>query len=922
MDEKELKKTLNLPQTKFPMKANLTQREPELMKFWEELDLYGKIRESKKGKPKYILHDGPPYANGKIHLGHVINKVLKDLVVKSKSMMGFDSPFVPGWDCHGLPIELQVEKFTKAKKKDMDPVQFRIECRQYAEKYLEIQRQGFKRLGILGDWDHPYMTMSYSYQATIARMYGEFFRSGNVYKGFKPVHWCWSCETALADTEVEYQDHRSPSIYVKFPVKEDWSSLDPALAGKRIFVLIWTTTPWTLPANLAIAFHPDENYVAYEVPSGETYILAEKMLPAVRKATGLPEGTILTVISGKRFEKRTARHPFLDRDSLLILADYVTMDQGTGAVHTAPGHGADDYYSGVKYGLEILTPIDGRGRYYSDVPFFGGMFVFDADPKIVAHLRDSEMLLHFEKYDHTYPHCPRCHNPILFRATEQWFISLDSLRKEALQEIKRVQWLPKWGEDRMHNMIESRPDWTISRQRVWGVPITAFYCKQCKEFLRDDRIFDFVADIYEKEGADAWYTYPAEKLLPEGVQCQSCNSTDFEKGLDILDVWFDSGCSHAAVMDRREDLRWPADLYLEGNDQYRGWFNSSLMTAIKTRGTAPYRTVVTHGMVVDAEGKKMSKSLGNYIDPEDILRTHGAEILRTWVAMVDYREEIAIGKETLTRIAEAYRKIRNTFRYHLSNLYDFNPEIDQVPDHQLEPLDRWALQQLSDLSRKVLDGYERYEYHVVYHSIYRFCVVEMSAFYLDINKDRLYVSHSRSVKRRSAQTVMFRILHELVRMTAPIFSFTSEEVWREMSHFSGQPESVHLTEFETEHKDWLSDQEKLDWTRLVEFRESVLKLLEEARQRKEIGSSLEASVLVTGNDAVLRRFESFLPELFIVSTAELQDGPETKFEIRKASGEKCARCWQIRSDVGSNLVYPGVCARCAAVLDQLLAETR
>lgn len=922
MDEKELKKTLNLPQTKFPMKANLTQREPELMKFWEDLDLYGKIRESKRGKPKYILHDGPPYANGKIHLGHVINKVLKDLVVKSKSMMGFDSPFVPGWDCHGLPIELQVEKFTKAKKKDMDPVQFRKECRQYAEKYLDIQRQAFKRLGILGDWDHPYMTMSYSYEATIARIYGEFFRSGHVYKGFKPVHWCWSCETALADTEVEYQDHRSPSIYVKFPVTEDWSSIDPALSGKRIFILIWTTTPWTLPANLAIAFHPDENYVAYEVPSGETYILAEKMLPAVRKATGLPEGTDLTVISGKRFENRRARHPFLDRDSHLILADYVTMDQGTGAVHTAPGHGADDYYSGVKYGLEILTPIDGRGRYYSDVPFFGGMFVFDADPKIVAHLRESGMLLHFEKYDHTYPHCPRCHNPILFRATEQWFISLDSLRKEALQEIKRVQWLPKWGEDRMHNMIESRPDWTISRQRVWGVPITAFYCKQCKEFLRDDRIFDFVADIYEKEGADAWYTYPAEKLLPEGVQCQNCNSTDFEKGFDILDVWFDSGCSHAAVMDRREDLRWPADLYLEGNDQYRGWFNSSLMTAIKTRGTAPYRTVVTHGMVVDAEGKKMSKSLGNYIDPEDILKTHGAEILRTWVAMVDYREEIAIGKETLTRTAEAYRKIRNTFRYLLSNLYDFNPEVDQVLESQLEPLDRWALQQLSDLSRKVLDAYGRYEYHVVYHSIYRFCVVEMSAFYLDINKDRLYVSHSRSVKRRSAQTVMFRILHELVRMTAPIFSFTSEEVWREMPHLSGQPESVHLTEFETEHKDWLSDQEKQDWTRLVEFRESVLKLLEEARQRKEIGSSLEASILVTGNDAVLKRFESFLPELFIVSTVEMQDGPETKFEIRKASGQKCARCWQIRSDVGSNPVYPGVCARCASVLDQLMAETR
>ena len=920
MDEKELKKTLNLPQTKFPMKANLSQREPETMKLWDSIGLYSKLREIRKGKPGFLLHDGPPYANGKIHLGHVVNKVLKDLMVKSKSMLGNDAPYVPGWDCHGLPIELQVEKHTSAKKKDMDPVHFRRECRKYAEKYIDIQREQFKRLGIFGEWDDPYMTMAPSYQATIARIFGEFYNSGHVYKGFKPVHWCWSCETALADTEVEYQDHRSPSVYVKFPVQEDWSALDPAFKNKNISVLIWTTTPWTLPANLAIAFHPDFDYIAYELPDGNTYVFAEKLLPALTQIAHLPEGKIIARIPGNRFEGRKARHPFLERDSLLILADYVTTDQGTGTVHTAPGHGADDYHSGVKYGLEILNPVDDKGRFYANVQHFGGEFVFDANPKIVQLLKERGALLHSERFDHTYPHCPRCHNPILFRATEQWFISMKGLKEQALEEIKRVHWNPEWGQERIYNMIDTRPDWTISRQRVWGVPITAFYCAECKELLQDNRIFDFVADIYEKESADAWYTREAKDLLPPDAKCQKCGNTTFQKGYDILDVWFDSGCSHEAVMARRDDLWWPSDVYLEGNDQYRGWFNSSLMTAIKTRGKAPYRTIVTHGMVVDSKGHKMSKSLGNYIDPEEIVKKSGSEILRAWVSMVDYREEISIGQETLERVSEAYRKIRNTFRYFLSNLYDFRPDNDSASEQVLEPLDRWALQQLSDLTQRLLRAYDQFEYHVVYHALYRFCVVDMSAFYLDINKDRLYVSNASSPKRRAAQTTMFKILHQLVRLTAPIFSFTSEEVWQEMPSFPGKAESVHLTEFDTATRDWLTDEEKKEWEKLAEYRDSVLKLLEEARQRKEIGSSLEAEVVCTfpeSEKALIEKYENFLMDLFIVSSTRVEFGSVPKFEVKRASGEKCQRCWQIKKDVGINSAYPNVCGRCASVLDEI-----
>jgi isoleucyl-tRNA synthetase len=775
-----------------------------------------------------------------------------------------------------------------------------------------------KRLGILGEWDDPYTTMSYVYEATIARTYGDFFKSGNVYRGFKPVHWCWSCETALADTEVEYKDHRSPSIYVKFPVTEDWSSLAPELAGKKVFVLIWTTTPWTLPANLGIAVHPDFDYVAYEISAGEVYILAEKLLETVVKAAGLPEGKVIAVIPGSRFERRKARHPWLDRDSLMLLGDYVTMDQGTGAVHTAPGHGGDDYYSGVKYGLEIYNPVDGRGRFVPDVPLFGGMFVFDANPKIIEHLKNSGTLVHAEFFSHTYPHCPRCRNPIIFRATEQWFISMQDLRDKALSAIKKVEWLPPWGEERMSNMIESRPDWTISRQRVWGVPITAFYCKKDKELLKDDRIFDYVADIYEKEGADAWYLRDAKDLLPPGAKCQKCGSTELEKGFDILDVWFDSGVSHEAVMTKRH-LGWPANVYLEGNDQYRGWFNSSLMTAVKLHDTAPYRTVVTHGMVVDGEGKKMSKSLGNYIDPEDIVKKLGAEILRAWVAMVDYREEIRISNETLERISEAYRKIRNTFRYLLSNLYDFHPDEHRLADNQLEPLDRWAMQQLADLTQRVVEAYDRYEYHIVYHALYNFCVVEMSAFYLDISKDRLYVEHAQSRKRRSTQTAMFAILNQLVRLAAPIFSFTAEEVWREIPVFQAKETSVHLATFQNVRPEWLSEDEKKDWARLAEWRQEVLKLMEEARQRKEIGSSLESKVVVqyaAQDEAVIRRFEKFLPDLFIASQVELHSGAETQFKVVKAEGQKCMRCWQIRTDVGSNPAYSQVCGRCASILDE------
>ena len=742
----DYKSTLNLPVTDFPMKANLPQREPEILAAWQRGDLYGTIAEAGKGKPRYVLHDGPPYANGHIHIGHALNKILKDIILKSKRMQGFDAPYVPGWDCHGLPIELQVEKNLGSKKHETTKLQMRKQCREYAEKFVHVQRVEFERLGVLGDWDRPYLTMSYDYEGITARELARFAENGGLYKGKKPVHWCSSCVTALAEAEVEYADKTSPSIYVKFLLQDDISTAVPALAGKRVSLVIWTTTPWTIPANLAVALHPELEYVALET-GGEVLVVAEGLKDAFMAATGVQGNVIATFRADILYRKR-CKHPFYDRDSIVLLGEHVTLDAGTGCVHTAPGHGQEDYELALVEGLDIYNPVDNRGRYIQSLEFFGGMFVFDANAAVMEKLREVGALVGQGSVEHSYPHCWRCKKPIIFRATEQWFISMEKndLRQKALTEIDRVSWVPKWGRERIHGMIENRPDWCISRQRSWGVPITAFYCTECGEILADGKTMHHVADLFMEGGADLWYEKEAAELLPPGTVCPQCGKSAFEKEMDILDVWFDSGVSHAAVLENRPELGSPANMYLEGSDQHRGWFHSSLLASVGTRGVAPYREVLTHGFVVDGSGRKMSKSVGNVVAPEEVIKKYGAEILRLWVAAQDYRDDVRISQEILTRLAEAYRRIRNTCRYLLGNLNDFDPDVDMVPYDRMTELDRWALHQLEVLKEKVAAAYNEYEFHILYHAVNGFCTVEMSAFYLDIIKER----YEAAIKRLEA----------------------------------------------------------------------------------------------------------------------------------------------------------------------------
>ncbi len=785
----DIKNTLNLPKTSFSMKANLPQREPEMLRHWDKIDVYARIRKARAGSPGYVLHDGPPYANGAIHMGTAMNKIIKDIIVKSRSMMGFDAPYVPGWDCHGLPIEIKVEEQLGPKKAQMSKVAIRRECRKYAEKFIEVQRQGFKRLEVFGEWANPYLTMNYQYEADIARALGEFVDKGLVYKGLKPVHWCFSCKTALAEAEVEYEDHTSPSIYVAFPVESDLSDIDPNLSGKDWSVVIWTTTPWTLPANLAIAFHPEYQYSAVRV-NGKGYIIATELLKTVSEKLGWSEPREVARFQGKALERRKARHPFIDRESLCVLGNYVTLDAGTGCVHTAPGHGYDDYVTGVHYGLDVFCPVDDAGKFPSSVERFAGLEVFEANPKIVNYMRETGVLLYTEDFSHTYPHCWRCHKPVIFRATPQWFIALDknNFRQNALEAIQKVRWIPSWGEERIGNMVRERPDWCISRQRAWGVPIVAFYCKACDQVLLRKDIIDHVASIFAKEGADAWYAHTPAELLPQGTVCAQCGENDFRQEFDILDVWFDSGSSHLATLGARPDLPWPADLYIEGGDQYRGWFQSSLLIAVALRGAAPYRAAITHGWTLDEKGRAMSKSKGIGIDPNDLVKARGAEIARLLVSSVSYVEDVRIFDELLDRLGEAYRKIRNTCRFMLGNLSNqqdakhphFNPETDRVPYDQMLEIDRWALARKGTLIQKCLKGYEDYQFHQVYSALYNFCTVDMSAFYLDILKDRLYTSATHSLARRSAQTALWEILDAFTRLIAPILSFTSEEVYHAM----------------------------------------------------------------------------------------------------------------------------------------------
>lgn len=944
----DLKKTVNLPKTDFSQKANLGQAEPARLKKWKEIGLYKKIEEARKGREKFILHDGPPYANADIHIGTALNKILKDFVVKTRSMMGYDAPYVPGYDCHGLPIETLVEKKLAGKgknKADIPVSSFRRICREHASTAMNNQTRDFQRLGILGEWENPYLTMSPEYESSTARLFGKFLERGYVYKGLRPVYWCIHDQTALAEAEVEYREHTSPSVYVKFPLRSDPADIDAALAGKNAFLVIWTTTPWTLPANLGIAVHPDFDYSAIEVGS-EVYIVASELKGAFVETCEFEASAEIARFKGSKLDRLEAKHAWLDRTSLIMNGEHVTLGEadaeteldvrfeskssaksGTGLVHTAPGHGADDFHIGKKYGLDIYNPVDAAGRFIAEVEHFGGMNIFEANPKIVQFLRENGMLLHSEKYQHRYPHCWRCKNPVVFRATPQWFISMDEiqgdsdakpLRQAALDEIGNVKWHPSWGEGRMSNMFKGRPDWCVSRQRSWGVPIPVFYCKGCDETIADPKIIDHVADIFAQETADAWYSRPENELLPDGFKCPKCGDSDFRKETDILDVWFDSGSSCVAVLETRGDtLRFPADVYLEGGDQYRGWFNSSLSCGIAAHDRAPYKQIVTHGWVVDGEGKKQSKSLGNVTAPQEIIDRSGAEILRLWAAAVDYTEDVRCSDEILSRVVDAYRKFRNTLRYALGNLDGFDPAKDSVAEDDLLEIDRWALANLDEVTAKAIAGYEAYDFQSAYGAIYNFCTVTLSARYFDIIKDRLYILAPRSIERRSAQTALYRIAADLSRLLAPILAFTADEAWENLP---GQTvASIHIAEFPKvagEADSVLT----INWERLFAIRDEVLKALEEARNDKSIGSSLDARVVLTTDAETTRFLLDYFTDLryiFIVSQVEVHESDLFAVRIEKADGHKCERCWNYSIRVGEFEKYPTVCERCIEALTEL-----
>lgn len=923
---RDYKETLNLPQTAFPMKANLAQREPEILRFWEEQRIYDRLKEKNRGMAPYVLHDGPPYANGHIHIGHALNKILKDVIVKYKSMQGFYAPYVPGWDCHGLPIELQVDKNLGDRKDQVSLIDKRKLCREYAAGFVGIQREEFRRLGVFGDWEKPYLTMSFGYEAAIVREFNGFLSGGYVQKRKKPVHWCPSCVTALAEAEVEYADKESPSIFVKFPVdEENLRRYFPAISGRKVSVIIWTTTPWTLPANLAIAFHPDLYYVAVEHGS-EVWIVAEERLDALREGVGLG-GAVIGRIQGKDLEGMEAHHPFVDRKSRAVLGRFVSTGDGSGIVHIAPGHGEDDYMTGLSYGLEIYAPVDDRGKFTKQAGDLEGQFVFRANTVIIERLRERHALVWGGQVTHSYPHCWRCKKPVIFRATEQWFISMEhrGLRDRCLAEIDAVRWIPSWGRERISGMVSNRPDWCVSRQRSWGVPITVIRCQGCGAFVYDSRVLERIAELVEAEGADVWFLRTVQEILPPGYACRKCGGIDFGKETDILDVWFDSGVSHAAVVERDERLSWPADLYLEGSDQHRGWFQSSLIASVGTRGGAPYRSVLTHGFVVDGQGKKMSKSLGNVIAPQDIIKANGAEILRLWVSAEDYRDDIKISKEILDRLVEAYRKIRNTARFLLSNLAGFDGRDYSAG---LLEIDRWAISRLQGLIEKVTAAYEDFAFHQVYHSIHNFCVVDLSSFYLDILKDRLYTAKADSPERRAAQWVLSEVLSVMTRLMAPVLSFTAEEIWE---HMPNRPaESVFLAPFPARDPDLRDAGLEERWERLILIRNSVNKALEIRRQEKFIGNSLEAKVILflqNEDYLLLDAYRGFLTTLLIVSDAAIEQGPPSGeglfgsqdvpgllIAVERAGGEKCQRCWNRSPSVGAFADAPELCGRCREVV--------
>ena len=928
------KKTLNLPKTKFPMKANLAQREPEQLKAWDQTELHSRVRRAAKNRDRFILHDGPPYANGHIHIGTALNKILKDIIVRSRQMAGFDAVYVPGWDCHGLPIEHNVDKELGEKKKELSLADIRRQCRAYAEKYIDIQREEFKRLGVMGDWDDPYLTMKYRYEATIARECGKFALDGSLFRSKKPIYWCNTCQTALAEAEIEYADEASPSIYVKFAFKDDLSSEIPAVAGKKTYIVIWTTTPWTIPANLAVALHPDFDYAAVDTKNGEVVIMAKELVDSCMQTFGISDYAVIAEINARTLEHKRAVHPLYNRDSLIILAPHVTLEAGTGCVHTAPGHGREDHDVGLEYGLDVYSPVDDQGRFTPEVEFFGGQFVFDANKNINAKLKETGHLLAEEAIAHSYPHCWRCKAPVIFRATPQWFISMDKtgLRQAALKEIDRVTWIPHWGRERIYGMIENRPDWCVSRQRAWGVPIAVFYCEDCETLLTDTTIMEAVYSKFEAHGADIWFESRSSDFVPEGTTCKQCGGGTFTMETDILDVWFDSGVSHAAVLEQRPELKWPADLYLEGSDQHRGWFHSSLLTAVGTRGQAPYESVLTHGFVVDAAGRKMSKSLGNVIAPKEVIDRYGAEILRLWVTATDYREDIRISENILRQLSDAYRRIRNTSRFMLGNLSDFNPQTDAVLYDQMPEMDRFALHTLQALIARLRKAYDDYEFHVIYHRLYNYCTLDLSAFYLDILKDRLYTSPPDSTARRSAQTVMFTILDAMVRLMAPILAFTAEEIWKYMPANSGTAESIHLAGLPEVNTAWQDGDLAMRWENLLNIRSEVTKALESARADKLIGHPLDAAVTLSVEQSLYETLQPYTDQLhtiFIVSQAHLVTGQDLAdacrseeidglaIQIATAEGVKCERCWIYEPTVGSFNDHPTVCERCKKALDEI-----
>ena len=925
--------TINLPKTDFPMRANLPKREPGFLAGWEQDNnaLYHALMKKNEGKPLFVLHDGPPYANGNLHMGHALNKVLKDFIVRYKNMAGFYAPYVPGWDTHGLPIELQAIQAYGMDRDKVSVSEFRQKCEEFARKHVNTQREQFKRLGVIGDWEHPYLTLTHDFEAKQIEIFGEMAKKGYIYKGLKPVYWCPHDETALAEAEIEYQDEPCSSIYVKFAVTDDKGVIEKAIGTKEnVYFVIWTTTTWTLPGNLAISVNPFFEYDLVKVPNGEIYVLAKELVNSVMQAAGIESWEVLATLMGSDLEMMKTQHPIMDRESVIITGEHVTLDAGTGCVHTAPGFGADDFIVCQKYNIPIIVPVDGKGYATEDAGKYAGMYYEKTTPIILDDLRACNALLAIEDIVHSYPHCWRCKNPIIFRATEQWFCSVDALKDDAVKACHEITWLPGWGEERMTSMIMERSDWCISRQRIWGVPIPIFFCKKCGKPLVNEQTIKLVSDLFREKGSNAWFEMDASEILPSDIHCE-CGCGEFDKETDTMDVWFDSGSSWAAVIEQREGQPIPVDVYLEGNDQYRGWFQSSMLTAIATKGIAPYKTVITHGMIVDEERQKMSKSLGNGISPQEILDQYGADILRLWVSSADYRQDMRISKEMFKHLAQNYLKIRNTARYILGNLEGFDPKTDMVAYNDLCELDRWALMKLNDLVAKVIKGYDDYEFHVVLHAIHNFCVVDMSNFYLDVIKDRLYCEEKNGVLRRSAQTAMYEILDALVRMIAPILCFTADEIWQAMPHRDGDDAAnIVLNAMPKVNPAWaFAEEASSKWDKLIALRDDVNKALEEARKNKVIGKPLEAWVTVYADDETAALLETVpadeLAALCIVSKLRVIRGNgegmqgenlPVQIAIERASGDKCERCWMYVDSIGQDSKHPTLCARCAAVVGE------